>query len=364
MNNIQHNPKEQLASKELKLLELALVALQRATGIGGKIIATEAAQGEGNRVDAIIEIDVDGVLYRYIAEIKRVDRFAALGQVKNQLDHFPQPGLLVAPRITAETADKCRELDLQFIDVEGNAFLHGPGLYVWVKGPRTQTKEQNAIANMETPRGGTATALRVIFALLCQPALINAPYREINRIAGVALGNVGWIFYDLNNRGYVTGGKKKGDRRMLEQKRLIDEWVINYPIKLRPKLNPKRFHAPDLNWWHTVDIANYDAQWGGEVAADKLTGHLKPNAATIYMRPDNARQNLTKLVTENRLRADPNGEIEVLETFWDFPAQEATPGIVPPLLVYADLLATMDTRNFEVARMIYEERIHGLDTKT
>ncbi len=35
-------------------------------------------------------------------------------------------------------------------------------------------------------------------------------------------------------------------------------------------------------------------------------------------------------------------------------------GLAPPLLIYADLLATGDTRNIETARMIYEQELTGL----
>jgi hypothetical protein len=308
--------------------------------------------------DATIELNVEGKLHEYLVEIKRIDRFAAIGQIKNQLDRFQRPGLLVGPRITPETADKCRELDVQFIDANGNAYLHAPGLYVLVKGQRAKANEDFGGAAIDAPRGGTATALRVVFVLLCWPRLINAPYREIIQAAGVALGAVGWVFFDLNARGYTTGSQKKDDRRLLERKRLIDEWVINFPIKLRPKLNTRRFHATDPDWWRKVDIARYGAQWGGEVAADKLTNHLRPNTQTIYMQPEGINRNLQKIVVENKLRAAMDGEIEILEAFWDFPPDQAMPDIVPPLLVYADLLATMDPRNFEIARMIYEKRIH------
>lgn len=347
--------------KDIFLLEHAIDALGKTTGIIGRIIATEPNLVPGNRADATIEINVAGKLHKYLVEIKRIDRFAAIGQIKNQLDRFQRPGLLVAPRITTETADKCRELDVQFIDANGNAFLHAPGLYVLVKGQRTKENENRAVAAIDAPRGGTATALRIVFMLLCRPELLNAPYREINQAARVALGTVGWVFFDLNARGHTTGGQKKGDRRMLERKRLIDEWVTNFPIKLRPKLNTKRFHAPNPDWWRRVDIAKYGAQWGGEVAADKLTNHLKPNTVTIYMQPEGMNRNLQKLVVKNKLRAATNGEIEILEAFWDFPPDQAMPDIVPPLLVYADLLATMDPRNFEVAQMIYEKRIHALE---
>jgi hypothetical protein len=94
------------------------------------------------------------------------------------------------------------------------------------------------------------------------------------------------------------------------------------------------------------------------VAAERLTGYLKPNAVTLYMRPKNLRQNLTKLVVDNKLRAAPNGEIEVLEAFWDF-EMDGPADRVPPLLVYADLLATMDPRNFTVGQMILEQQINA-----
>lgn len=353
---------EQLAQKEAFLLERALNALQETTGLAGKVILTEPTFGNGIRADAVIEIEVAGQPRQYLVEIKRVDRFAAIGQIKNQLDHFPQPGLLIANRITTDTADKCRELDVQFIDAHGNAFLHGPDWFVLVKGQRLQDKMGTVDDTLEPPRAGTAAALRTTFALLCQPELLNAPYRDIKQAAGVALGGIGWVFFDLNNRGLTTGGQKKGDRRILERQRMIEEWVTNYPIKLRPKLNAKRFQAENPNWWKQLDVKHYEAQWGGEVAAERLTGHLKPNTVTLYMRPENMRQNLTKLVIDNKLRAAPDGDIEVLEAFWDF-EPDGPADVVPPLLVYADLLATMDPRNFTVGQMILEQCINAPEAK-
>jgi hypothetical protein len=58
---------------------------------------------------------------------------------------------------------------------------------------------------------------------------------------------------------------------------------------------------------------------------------------------------------ENRLRADPRGEIEVLDAFWNFEDEKDLPETVPPLLIYADLLATLDPRNIETAQMIYDK---------
>ncbi len=347
-----------LHEREGKLLEEALAALRQATELKAAVIAREPKTPEGVHPDAAIEIEGDRKRFRFFVEIKAIDRAVALATAKHQLEPFGGRGVLVAPYLTAELANHCREkLDLQFIDTAGNAYLRAPGLYVFIRGERPRGPAATA---MGTRGGGTATALRVVFALLCKPELLSAPYREIVAAAGVALGAVGWVFFDLQGRGYVTGGKRARNRRLLEPGRLLEEWVTNYPIKLRPKLNRRRFRAPDPDWWPKTRLPD-GALWGGEVAANRLTRYLKPATCTIYIDPEKGREGVAKLVKEHRLRADPQGEVEILDRFWNFPGGPTQPELVPPLLVYADLVATLDPRNLEVAKRIREEYVeHAL----
>src|SRR5712691_5158932 len=350
---------EGLPHNAIDLLQRACDALRRTTGLEGRLVSTQVAGQDGQGADAVIEIVADGKRYRYVVALKQVDRFATLGMVKHQLERYDQPGLLVAPYITPDVAKRCRELHIPFIDTAGNVYLHELGLLVFVQGQRTRIADIPGADTM--PRAGTATALRVIFVLLCRQELLNAPYREIVRTAGVALGAVGWVFYDLQRRGYTTSGTRKGDRRLLEPQRLCEEWVTNYPMRLRPKLHPKRFRAVTPDWWQRVDVTTYGAQWGGEVAAEKLTGYLKPGTVTLYVRPGTDRENVTQLVVQHRLRADPQGDIELLDLFWDVPTGPEHPDIVPPILVYADLVATHDPRNLDAARLLYDRKIaHAL----
>lgn len=197
----------------------------------------------------------------------------------------------------------------------------------------------------------------MIFALLANPELIHAPYREIVDAAGIALGAIGWVFKDLERRGIITRDDKTHGRRLLEPARLLDEWTANYPIKLRPKLNARRFHAPDPNWWQTVKPVELDGWWSGEIAADRMTGILKAATQTLYIAPDAAQRSLQTLVTRHRLRPDPQGPIEILDAFWNTPRSERRPDLAPPVLVYADLMASLDSRNLAVAKMIREQEI-------
>lgn len=58
------------------------------------------------------------------------------------------------------------------------------------------------------------------------------------------------------------------------------------------------------------------------------------------------------LAHAHRLRADYAGNVEILDAFWDFPPDANRKDVTPPILVYADLIATLDPRNLEIARDI------------
>jgi len=83
-----------------------------------------------------------------------------------------------------------------------------------------------------------------------------------------------------------------------------------------------------------------------------MTHYLKPEITTIY-----SHKPLNDLVVNFRLRKDTQGNIELREQFWRFETDDQARGLVPPVLVYADLMATGDARNVETARMIYQNQI-------
>jgi hypothetical protein len=57
-------------------------------------------------------------------------------------------------------------------------------------------------------------------------------------------------------------------------------------------------------------------------------------------------------------RADPQGSLEVFDKFWD-DGLERRPDVSPLALVYADLLASLDPRAAETARLVQMDWIDG-----
>ncbi|HTY23991.1 MAG TPA: type IV toxin-antitoxin system AbiEi family antitoxin, partial [Desulfomonilaceae bacterium] len=259
------------------------------------------------------------------------------------------PLLFVAPYISAETADRCRDLKLFFLDGAGNGYIDVPGLYIFITG----RKRPAYFFQEERGRITNPAALRVVFAILCQQEYLNATYRDIADAARVALGTIGPVMKDLEARKYVAVfGTEVPKRKLVDPERLLREWVTVYPAALRPKLKARRFRAPDLKWADTADLRQHGAYWGGEMAAKRITRYLQPETATIYV----TRQP-TQLIADQRLRADANGNVEILDVFWNADRIPHEPDLVPPLLAYADLLATTEGRNLEAAKLIFDGHI-------
>ena len=334
--------KDAYSDPRARILEAALKAVARTAGLEGKLEGLYTIAHDYD-TEAIVNFTFEGKVHRYAVEIRAVDRVDRLALVPVKYKNGLAGKLLAAPYITPELAERCRAMGTQFIDTAGNAYLKAQGMRVFVAG---QKRPLNAMAAAKD-RATTATGMRVVFFLLCRPDLLNAPYRDIAAGAGVALGTVGWVFFALQERGQLLIDKQK-KRQFVDIRLVIEEWARNYPVRLRPRLAPQRFHAPAADWWKTAGLEKYAALFGGEVAGEMLTKYRAPGEVLIYAQGDPAR-----LIIDNHLKADPRGEVEILEKFWHFeiPGQHS---VAPPLLVYADLMATQDTRDHEVARLIYE----------
>lgn len=333
------------APPETQILHSAITALNAQTGVQVQLERKEPADHRRGGVDGWLRIKNGADETVFAIEVKSVDRFQTPAQAKAQLQRLA-PGyrpLLIAPYISREVAERCRALHLSFADTAGNAFVEAPGLYVYVVG-QPRPKSPSEISYRSLDKAG----LQITFTLLACPEILQQSYRDIAEASGVALGSVTPVMRDLENRGFV---RERPLRKLLIPQKLFEEWVSHYPITLRPKLNPRRF-AAERKRLDSADLQEFDANWSGEKAAEKLTGYLRPAFFSIY-----ARQLSRRLASALHLHAEPDGNVELLDRFWSFPANIEFPDLVPPILIYADLVSSGEGRNMEAAQLIYEQRI-------
>ena len=337
--------------KETELLDKALEALRKTTGINFTIEGRDIRYPDNRIADALVRLVKNGMDRRFVVEVKRWLTPSIFAMAINQLKLFQQKGLIVADYVNPNMADRFKEVDIPFIDTVGNAYLNEPPIYIFVKGnkPPEITYRKEKVTRAFQPTG-----LKLVFLLLCNQNMVNAPYRDIQKAANVALGTVGWVMKHLRDEGYLLDMGRRG-KKLINRRKMLGKWVEAYNEKLRPKLLIGRYKADKYDWWKFTTIKEYGAYWGGEVAGAILTEYLVPEVATIYIK--DKREKLAKLLLANKLKENTRGNVEILKTFWEIDYDLTHPELVHPLITYADLLATGDARNIATAQKIYEREL-------
>ncbi len=337
-----------METKETKVLNKALERFRANTGLMVDIDELNIRVNQGDYCqDATINIRWEDLDFRFAVEVINHVTPATLGFVKHQIQLYKKKGILIAKYITPQMADQLKRMKIPFIDTAGNAYIVEPPLFVFIKGNKLLDKQ-----SAEQPKRIFRPAgLKVIFVLLCNPGMENEPYREIAQKADVALGTVGLIMNELKMENYLVEMNKK-KWKLIQREDLLKRWAAEYPNRLRIKALLGKYRADNTDWWKNTDLVDYKALWGGEIAAKNLTNYIKPQIITIYAEPP-----IGRFILKNKLRDDPKGDIEIVEKFWKFSIFQRQNEIVPPLLIYADLLATGDPRNIETAGILYEQEL-------
>lgn len=271
----------------------------------------------------------------------------------------PAGSLLVAEAITEAAASLLRQAGHPYLDAAGNCYLEADSLLVIVRG---ETSEY--AGSEEGPiRAFNISGLRLLFCLLLGESVADRTYRNLASAAQISRGAVGYIMGDLQRLGFLEEVGKT--RRLRNRSALIDRWTAAYAERLRPRLLRGRYQfvSDDRKaGWKEIPLRAPATLWGGEPAADLLTGHLRPGRWTVY-----TREKTSAVCRRIEMVPDPDGPVEMLDLFWD-PEQltallsddipDGDPPFdsphVPPLLVYADLIAGADPRGLETADRIYE----------
>lgn len=259
-------------------------------------------------------------------------------------DRGTQPILVVGDYIGARSSAAYRQAGIHYLDAAGNAYIEFGDVPIDVRGrPSTNLVEPrvpDGAANLFSPRRA-----QVIFGLLTWPVLLNAPLRVISRTSGVSVGQVQSTMKLLDKTGHL---RDDGTHRWRHEDDLLDHWAAAYPTGLSPTLHIRDFVG---NIDAMVKPGGDDSLFvSGEAA---MTEALRPTTLTLYTADLNPR-----LAILNRWRTDGPPNIFVRRKFWTQPdaqvvaAQTGQIQSVPPLLVYADLMASGDSRQSEAAAQL------------
>ena len=341
--------------------ELIAAILDKLSSIRGlKLKHHKTAQKLRNA--GVVELHYQGIDARFCVESRKQITTTAVNMMLSARppEQFRNL-LLVAPAITPACAKLLKARDICYADAAGNFFLHAGPLYLHATGQKIP-KHGAQDGLMPIRQSFAQNALKLIFAILTDPdldrepgkALLNQNYRIIGRITGTPLGSIAATMSALQTGGFVVTGEK-GEKLLLNRKKLMSRWIEDYAARLRPRLVGGHYRVPSSQWWVKADINETNGLWGGEVAGAKLTAYLSPETATIYCDDLSS-----ELILHASLYKDPVGKVEVLRPFWGPLPWAKHEDCVNPLLVYADLIASEIDRNVETAQRVYDRHLRQI----
>jgi len=297
-----------------------------------------------NELDRQISIHVKDQIFNFKIEIRHELRNYQLLQIFDLSEQF-HPLMVIANHIFPKIKEVFRQKQIAYLETNGNIYFQQNNTTIWI-----DTQKPIQLKKGKGNRAFTKTGLKVVFYFLLNENILNQPYREIAKQTNVGLGNINYILSGLKELGFLVQ-MDKTQYRLINKKELLHKWIAAYGEKLKPTIHEGTYRflkeAEFINWrWIQLNIGK--TWWGGEPAGDLLTGYLRPAELTLY-----TNETRTELMKNYRLIPDEKGNVMVYKKFWQ--NEEENDNFVAPLLVYADLINSDDSRCQETGIMVYKK---------
>jgi len=308
------------------------------------------AIGKGG-ADGSITLTLNGKAHTFLVEVKRDIRSHMLPRLKAHLATY-KDGLLVAAHLTPAIRKQLQMEGLNYLEANGNCDIRKGAVYMHIEG-RTPLRLEEG----KRQRAFTKAGLRVVFNLLIDPQANKATLTTLARRSGTSIGNVSIVLQDLAKAGLLM---KKGTRDLLipDRTALLNKWTDAYSERLKPGLARGRYRFARTEQgidWKSLKIDTTTTCWGGEAAGALLTKYLHPGQLILFTTASQL-----KLIKDYKLVPDELGNLFVYERFWDHPESNPLHGrCCPPVLAYADLIHSRDSRCVETAQRLFDEHIRS-----
>jgi len=336
---------------ERKLTSTALDQLASNTGLTASVTEFTPSLGKEDSGNALIRFDnpkaqLVAKLIKWAADTDSRTVIRKLGEIANGHDK-----ILICDYVNEELGRRLRESHINYLDRAGNAYLNISSIHVSIQGKAPADKTNSRPSN----RLFTEVGMKIVFALLTNPNLLNANYRQIANCANVSMGAIGWGLRELKDQAFVVENMKK--LRWNDRPKLLSQWVEEYPL-LKKKTQLGKYYTQDSDWWKTVQLDKYGAVLGGEIAALSYKRDFQPKLGSIYVgrNKQGALVRDLQLVSSDDLGTGLNPNIEIRSRFWgDTQDNNEYNNVTNPLLTHADLMDTWDTKSREIAEHINQQ---------
>jgi len=255
------------------------------------------------------------------------------------------PWLLFAPYVPGPIGRHLASERVNYVDAVGNCHIDTGGrLVAHVEGKKVVRKPGIRVPGVRSHQ--------LLFALLAQPDLVEAPIRTVALAAGIGKSAAQEQLGRLNTQGVLDYYPARG---LIQRRQLLDRWLTAYAEAVRPtwliaRYRPQVTDPEALEALIERVCAKRVWAYGGTAAAcSMLQSHL--GTETVL--------HLAEVPVDllGQLQAVPasDGPLTILHTPGALAYQGAKPHLAHPLLVYTELLTSTEPRAAAVADAVREQ---------
>ncbi len=265
------------------------------------------------------------------------------------------PLMVASKYITPNAKSLLKKKNINYIDSFGNAYINLNRIKLYIeKGNAKPISNKNS--NIFTQSSG-----QIIFNFLKNPELVNATQRFLAHISKVSLGSVSNTLHSLIEEGYLVKWNNEQKYQLVNIESLLDKWIIVLNEKVLPAHKIGNFTFSKINAKHWRDqLMHPNILWSGEAAAALITDYLNPEEYSLFTHLPKS-----EIIRDLKLIPDEKGEIAIYKPFWmETDTMDRlvnymnNQNAVHPLIIYAELIYTNNSRNMETAQIIYDDYIH------
>lgn len=351
-----------LKSNEL-VKNLNTQALEELRSILNQVSAVELLDIESmrNDMDLIAHLKVFGKEHRLVCEVKSSGqpRYVRMGllHLRNYVAHQKQDSIpvFIAPYLSPEAQSLCREQDVNYLDLEGNARLVFDSIFIERRVDSKPTTDRRELRSLFKPK--SAQVLRV---------MLRNPQKEwrvtdLAEEAGVSLGHVSNVRVGLLDREWA----KVSDNGLFlsDPDALLDGWRDSYEqpagkrLKFYTTLHGSMFEEAARKALSSDEKMSI-AAFASFSAANWLAPYGRTGTQYFYSNE----LGLERLQSSLKLSASTKGENVVITLLKDpdllRDTVEPAPGAIctSPVQTYLDL-AYAGERGQEAAEHLRQERL-------
>ncbi|MCY7296762.1 type IV toxin-antitoxin system AbiEi family antitoxin [Alteromonas sp. a30] len=270
-----------------------------------------------------------------VKQIHRTSSFNVL------LTHAAENTLLICNKLSDHLADFAEQHQINFIDEAGNARVFRHDLTLFISGNKLKPAAPNLVKQKLT--FGTA---KLIFVLLVDNSALQYSYRKLAKLANISLGMVSKAMSFLESGGYIYRTQSRYGFSNVNT--LAALWLSEFSTTLRPKLKGLMLSINQSP--NEISLSPLDV-WGGEMAGAQLTQNLQPEQLQLF-----TFQPIQAVIHQLKAKVDAQGNLWLVPAFWGQDLQ-LTP-YAKALLSAAELIASNDSRNYEIASQINHDYLH------